>query len=332
MNRKKFIANLAFGGIGISAFGLSSNYKSQIDEIKKTFFTNNKIKISLAQWSLHNIINRREISPYDFPKLASEWGFSGIEHVNALYNDVMDSNNKNLALKTFVKKNNQLAEDHDIKNLMIMIDGEGDLCEKNRNKRLNAVENHYPWVETAAAMGCHSIRINLFVPSGQAYNANDWKNTSIESLGKIGEYAESYGVNVLVENHGGLSSNAKSLIEVINAVGKNNCGTLPDFGNFCLRREKNERWDNKCLEEYDKYQGIDELMDKSLGSVSAKSYDFDNQGNETSIDYERMVKIIKKHDFSGYIGVEYGGGEYGGVPMSDDKGTIATRNLLLKLI
>ena len=104
MNRKKFIADLTFGGIGLSAFGLSANYNTQINEIKKTFFINNNIKISLAQWSLHNMINRGEISPYDFPKLASEWGFSGIEHVNALYNDVTESNNKNLALKTFIKK------------------------------------------------------------------------------------------------------------------------------------------------------------------------------------------------------------------------------------
>ena len=332
MKRKKFISNLVFGGIGISAFGISSQEMKKIDEIKKTIFSTKDIKISLAQWSLHNMINNGEISPYDFPKLASEWGFSGIEHVNALYNDVMDSNNKNLALKTFIKKNNQLAKNYNIKNLMIMIDNEGDLCTNNKKMRLNAIENHYPWVETAAAMGCHSIRINLFVPSGTPYDVNDWKNTSIESLSKIGEYGESYGINILVENHGGLSSNAKLLLEVINTVDKNNCGTLPDFGNFCMRREGNERWDKKCMEEYDKYIGMEELMDKNLGSVSAKSYDFDNQGNETSIDYERMVEIIKKHNFSGYIGVEYGGGEYGGIPMSDPKGTIATRDLLLKLI
>ena len=332
MKRKKFITNLIFGGIGMSTIAINTQEKKQTYETKRTFFTRNDIKISLAQWSLHNIINKGEISPYDFPKLASEWGFSGIEHVNALYNDVMDSKNKNLALKIFVKKNNQLAENYDIKNLMIMIDNEGDLCTNNKRMRQNAIENHYPWVETSAAMGCHSIRINLFVPSGQAYDINDWKNTSIESLSKIGEYGQSYGINVLVENHGGLSSNAKLLVEVINSVNKNNCGTLPDFGNFCIRREGNERWDKKCLEEYDKYIGLEELMHKNLGSVSAKSYDFDNQGNETSLDYERMVKIVKKHNFSGYIGVEYGGGEYGGIPMSDPEGTIATRDLLKKLI
>ena len=331
MKRKDFISNMAFAGFGISAFGFNSKDiigSKGIHDI----FKNNNIKISLAQWSLHNMINSGEISPYDFPKLAAKWGFSGIEHVNALYHDVMKSKNKNLALKSFIKKNNQLAKNYDLKNLMIMIDDEGDLSTNTKNDRIKAIKNHFPWVETAAAMGCNSIRINLFVPSGQAYNVNDWKDTSIESLSKIGEYAESYGINILVENHGGLSSNAKLLIEVINIVDKNNCGTLPDFGNFCVRREDNERWDKTCLEEYDKYTGMDELMHKNLGSVSAKSYDFDNQGNETSLDYSRMVKIIKKHNFSGYIGVEYGGGEYGGIPMSDPKGTIATRDLLLKLI
>jgi len=321
MNRKKFLSNLTFAGIGISSLGISACNSYQKKAIPSSTTKNPFFKISLAQWSIHKMIGEGKISPYSFAELAKKWGFEGLEYVNDLYKDVVEASNKSVALNQFIKKNNELAQQHDLKNLLIMIDGEGDLSVTNGNDRLNAVENHKPWIETASAMGCHSIRINLFGTN----NISDWKKTSIESLGAIADYAKPYNINVLVENHGYLSSNAKLLIEVINTVNKDNCGTLPDFGNFCLRREGNERWGTPCVEEYDKYVGIKELMTKNIGSVSAKSFDFDSEGNETTINYERMMKILKESNFSGYIGVEYEG-----EVLSEEAGTIATRNLLLK--
>lgn len=323
MRRKKFISNLTYAGVGMSYFGITAfdsktKKKTISSSIEKKFF-----KISLAQWSIHKMIDEGKISPYSFAELAKKWGFEGLEYVNDLYKDVMNAKNKSIALKQFVKKNNELAQQHELKNLLIMIDNEGDLSVTNKNDQLNAIENHKLWIETAAQMGCHSIRINLFGTN----NISDWKKTSIESLGAIADFAKPYDLNILVENHGYLSSNAKLLVEVINTVNKNNCGILPDFGNFCLRREGDERWDTPCIEEYDKYVGIKELMYKNMGSVSAKSYDFDKNGYETTINYERMMKILKEANFSGYIGVEYEGES-----LSEEAGTKATRDLLLKYV
>jgi len=323
MRRKKFLSNLTYAGMGMSCFGMTASVsktkkKTISFNMEKKFF-----KISLAQWSIHKMIDEGKISPYSFAELAKKWGFEGLEYVNDLYKDVMNAKSKSIALKQFIEKNNKLAQQHELKNLLIMIDNEGDLSVTNKNDQLDAIENHKPWIETAAQMGCHSIRINLFGTN----NISDWKKTSIDSLGALADYAKPYNLNILVENHGYLSSDAKLLIEVINSVNKDNCGTLPDFGNFCLRREGDERWDTPCIEEYDKYVGVEELMVKNMGSVSAKSYGFDKNGYETSINYDRMMRILKKANFSGYIGVEYEGES-----LSEEAGTLATRDLLLKYI
>lgn len=320
MNRKKFLSNLAFAGIGISSLGVSACNSSKKKVIsssaaKKPFF-----KLSLAQWSIHNMINNGKVSPYHFAELAKKWNFEGLEYVNDLYKDVMDASNKSAALNQFIKKNNQLAKQNDLKNLLIMIDGEGDLSSEKLSARLLSIENHKPWVEAASEMGCHSIRVNLH---GSSDNIEAWKNSSKDSLSILSDYDLNYNINILVENHGGFSSNADFLISVINDVNKNNCGTLPDFGNFCISK----KWgttSEECDNEYDKYLGVKKLMSKAF-AVSAKSHDFNSEGNEKNIDYERMLKIVKEANYSGYIGVEYEGTQ-----LSEEDGTIATRDLLLK--
>ena len=90
------------------------------------------------------------------------------------------------------------------------------------------------------------------------------------------------------------------------------CGTLPDFGNFRITRE----------EEYDRYQGVKELMTYAKG-VSAKSHDFDEQGNETRTDYARMMKIVLDAGYRGYVGIEYEGNR-----LSEPEGIKATKVLL----
>jgi len=320
MNRKNFLSNLTFAGIGISSLGISACNSSKKKVIpssttKKPFF-----KLSLAQWSIHKMISEGKISPYSFAELAKKWNFEGLEYVNALYKDVMDASNKSTALNQFIKKNNQLAQQHDLKNLLIMIDGEGDLSSEELSTRLLAIENHKPWIEAASEMGCHSIRVNLH---GSSDNIEAWKTSSKDSLSILSDYALNYNINILVENHGGFSSNADFLMNVINDVNKNNCGTLPDFGNFCISK----KWgttSEECDNEYDKYLGVKKLMQKAF-AVSAKSHDFNGEGNEKNIDYERMLKIVEEANYSGYIGVEYEGTE-----LSEEAGTIATRDLLLK--
>ncbi|MDB2389342.1 sugar phosphate isomerase/epimerase, partial [Flavobacteriaceae bacterium] len=187
-------------------------------------------------------------------------------------------------------------------NVLIMVDGEGDLSLDDEAVTSQAVDNHKKWVDAAAFLGCHAIRVNLFGAS----DPEAWVANSVRSLKALSTYAADKNISVLVENHGGLSSDARLLSKVMESVGMDNCGTLVDFGNFCLRRENDERWGAPCVEEYDRYQGIEELMAYAHG-VSAKSYAFDAEGNETTMDFPRILNIVRDAGFSGFIGVEFEG-------------------------
>ena len=320
MERRKFIQNSLALGLGATALGtLSAN------TLGKHFLENNLstspfFKLSLAQWSLHNAIQKGDLNPYDFAAKAKELGFEGIEYVNQLYKDVTEAKDKNSALKQFIAQSNAQAKVHGVENILIMIDGEGDLAVPSVSKRNKAIENHKTWVEVAAAMGCHSIRINLFGERDE----QAWKAQSAESMRKLGEFAAPYKVNIIVENHGYLSSNAALVMEMLDEVNQSNCGTLPDFGNFCLERKGGERWGANCVKEYDRYKGVEELMPRAF-AVSAKSHDFDAQGNETNTDYLRMLKLVKSAGYNGFIGVEYEGSG-----LSEVDGILATKNLLLE--
>ena len=311
MKRKNFLSILGMASLGTSIGAFASD--------KYIFKDSPFFKLSLAQWSLHNAIRGGKMSPYDFGKFAKKHGFEGLEYVNTLYKDVMESKEKSKTIKSFIKKNNQIVNNLDLKNVLIMIDDEGDLSTLNKKNRLQAVENHKIWIEAASEMGCHSIRVNLHGTS----DAEKWKVTSSESLSKLSDYASDYNINIIVENHGGLSSDADLLMEVMGDVNKDNCGTLPDFGNFCISR----KWgygSDVCDNEYDKYLGVKKLMPKAF-AVSAKSHAFDEYGNETDIDYKKMLSIVKEAGYKGYIGVEYEK-----ISLSEEDGIIATKNLLLK--
>jgi len=189
-------------------------------------------------------------------------------------------------------------------------------------ERKEAVENHYKWVDAAAALGCHSIRVNL----NGSQDPEVWVSASVDGLTQLATYAKDKNINIIVENHGGPSSNAAMLASIMEEVNMDNCGTLPDFGNFCIKREAGDYYESKCLEEYDKYQGVEELMPYAK-AVSAKSYNFDAEGNETIIDFAKMMKIVKDAGYSGYIGVEYEGSE-----LSEEEGILATKKLLEELL
>ena len=317
MERRTFIRNGFTLGLGAASFGtaLAHNVLTDFSANSTPFF-----KLSLAQWSLHNAIWKRQLDPYDFTAKAKELGFEGVEFVNQLYPDVMKAKNKTVALKHFISKLNTAAREEDVKNVLIMIDGEGDLAVPSISKRNQAIENHKAWVETAAAMGCHSIRINLFGERDEIA----WKVQAAESMRKLGEYAAPYNVNIIIENHGYLTSNAALVMEMLEEVNLPNCGTLPDFGNFCLEREAGKRWEAACIREYDRYQGVKELLPKAF-AVSAKSHDFDQAGNETHTDFKRMLQLVKDAGYTGFIGVEYEGQQ-----LDEINGILATKELLLK--
>lgn len=279
-------------------------------------------ELSLAQWSLHKEIQSGKLDPMDFAKKAKELGFTGIEYVSQLYTHLYkDAGDPEKELHEILNALKNKSDQYNVQNLLIMVDGEGDLAVLGEKERNQTVENHKKWVDAAQFLGCHSIRVNLFGTN----DPEKWVEVATDGLKKLSEYAATKGINVIVENHGYLSSDASLLVKVMQNVNMKNCGTLPDFGNFCLEREGGARWGAKCVKEYPKYKGIEEMMPFAKG-VSAKSYDFDADGNETTIDFKKMMDIIKTAGYQGYIGVEYEGER-----LSEIDGIIATRDLLTKL-
>ncbi len=280
-------------------------------------------KLSLAQWSLHRAIIDGSMNPIDFAQKANEMGFEGLEYVSGLYKGYLEkSTDKKHAFQNMLDSLKLKSEKYGLKNLLIMIDGEGDLAATDESVRNQAIENHKKWVDAGAFLGCHSIRVNLF---GNGNNAEAWSKYSVISLKKLCQYGKEKNINIIVENHGGFSSNATLLTKVIADVGMDNCGVLPDFGNFCLKREGGDPWKGKCIEEYDRYKGVEQMMPYAKG-VSGKSYDFDENGNETTIDFKRMLKIVKDSGYTGFIDVEYEGER-----LSEEAGIEATKALLLKV-
>lgn len=271
-------------------------------------------KISLAQWSLNRTLFAEKMNSLDFPRVAREtYGVDAVEYVNQFFKDKA----KNQAYLQDLK---QRCADHGVRSLLIMIDGEGDLGDTHKKARKKAVENHYKWVDAAHFLGCHSIRVNAF---GQG-NAAEVGAAATAGLRRLGTYAAQAGLNVIVENHGGHSSNGQWLAQVIQNTQMANVGTLPDFGNFCVRRDSGQEWGGQCLEQYDPYQGVSEMMPFAKG-VSAKSHRFDANGIETSIDYVRMLRIVKAAQYQGYIGIEYEGDTH-----SEEEGIKLTKALLEK--
>ncbi|GHB82034.1 sugar phosphate isomerase/epimerase family protein [Persicitalea jodogahamensis] len=292
-NRREFIKSIGIGALGATTFSdlLADSAK------KKLFFD-----ISLAEWSLHKALFAKKITNMDFPEIArKQFDIGIVEYVNQFFKDKAKDT-------AYLNELLQRCKDNDIKNHLIMIDGEGGLGELDDSKRNQAVENHYKWVEAARYLGCKTIRVNAFGTG----TAEEVAKAAIDGLGKLGEYAGKEKINVIVENHGGYSSDGQWLSGVMKQVGMKNVGTLPDFGNFCLERKKGSY---DCVKEYDRYQGVKELMPYAKG-VSAKSYDFDEDGNVIETDYLKIMKIVKDSGFKGIVGIEYEGSktdEYEGI-------------------
>jgi L-ribulose-5-phosphate 3-epimerase len=260
-------------------------------------------KISLAQWSLHRAIRNKDIDHLDFAKIArEEFDIEAVEYVNQFFADKAKD-------ESYLAEMNKRAADHNVKGLLIMIDNEGMLGAPEESARIQTVENHKKWVDAAKFLGCHSIRVNA-ASSGEF---EEQQKLAADGLSRLSDYAAGLGMNVIVENHGGLSSNGEWLAGVMKMVNKENCGTLPDFGNFVVKYADPR-------EEYDRYLGVDQLMPFAK-AVSAKTHDFDESGNEIHTDYRRMMKIVLGHGYNGYVGIEYEGnnlGEFDGIRKSRD--------------
>ncbi len=287
-SRREFLKQYAqyAAGVGLAAAGLGNRAWAGDEPL---------YKISLAQWSLHRAFFDKKLDNLDFAKTSKvEFGIDAIEYVNQFFKDKAKDQN-------YLGEMKKRAADLGVKSVLIMIDGEGALGDADAAKRKTAIENHYKWVEAAKFLGCHSIRVNA--QSGGTYD--EQIERAADGLHRLSEFGDQHGINVIVENHGGFSSNGEWLAATIKKANHPRCGTLPDFGNFRIKEG----------EEYDRYKGVTELMPFAK-AVSAKSHDFDDQGNETHTDYEKMMKIVLAAGYHGYVGIEYEGkvaDEYQGI-------------------
>ena len=307
-SRRQFIKHLALTSAALSLIGCHSVF--QPGENPELLFD-----ISLAQWSLHRTLFgaktsaerlrglsgpqvadtlrnnpkyllRGSLDPLDFPAYAkSQFGINAVEYVNTFYlGKARDTK--------YLSELKLRAHDAGVNSVLIMCDLEGDLGAPNRKERITAVKNHYQWVEAAAFLGCHAIRVN----AKSAGTWNEQVNLAAEGLSQLADYAQRYNINVLVENHGGLSSNPEWLTSVMKTANHKHLGTLPDFGNFRISES----------EHYDYYQGVEELMPYAR-AVSAKSLDFNSQGEHTTFDYERIMRTVVQSGYKGFVGIEYEG-------------------------
>ncbi len=331
MKRRNFISNSAYSIAGVSLLGMYACKENKLSQKsiqnQNTLFsqTDPEIKLSLAQWSLHKMILNNQLDAMDFAQKAKELGFDSLEYVSQLYiPEIRKRGNTDQAIMDIMEELKGKSDSLSMQNQIMMVDLHDDkelLASEDETYRSASVEKHKVWVEATAALGCHSMRVSLFGSLDQHL----WLESSIKSLKELCQYASKKNINVIVENHGYLSSNGALMVQVMEGVQMANCGTLPDFSNFCLRREANELWSTPCLEEYDKYQGVRELMPYAKG-VSAKSFNFDENGRETTIDYLKMMRIVRDANYNGYIGIEYEGEK-----LSEEEGILATKALLKEI-
>jgi sugar phosphate isomerase/epimerase len=297
MNRRAFLKNSA---VASAAVALGSCTTQNASSRNKELF-----EISLAEWSLNRALFGKKLDHLDFPLTARrDYGIDAVEYVNQFW---MDKARDQKYLAELKKR----CDGEGVRSVLIMCDDEGDLGDADSAKRRKAVENHYKWADAAKFLGCHSIRVNAESSGSYA----EQLERAADGLRQLAEFGKARGLNVIVENHGRLSSNGQWLSAVIRKVNMPNCGTLPDFGNFDLGDGR----------EYDRYKGVAELMPFAKG-VSAKSHDFDAQGNETHTDYRRMMKIVLDAGYHGRMGIEYEGEK-----LSEPDGIRATKKLLERI-
>jgi sugar phosphate isomerase/epimerase len=302
MKRRAFISKTAMGTAALAAVPVIGCAPDQ-----------KVLQISLAQWSLHRNFNDGTLDPVDFAAIAMEkYGIQAVEYVNSFYRD-------RVADETFWNQMKARSSDAGVKNWVMMVDDEGDLGTADKNERLQSVENHYKWVHAANLLGCRTMRVNAFGdPDREVYRAS-----IMDAMARLADYAAQFDLNIVIENHGLFSSDAELIAGIIKEVNRPNFGSLPDFGNWCL----SAKWgttQGECDEVYDRYKGVAEMLPYAK-AVSAKSYNFNAQGEDTKIDYYRMMKMVKESDYNGFTGIEYEGEE-----KSEHEGILLTRDLMIK--
>jgi len=287
LNRRDFVkvSGGAAAAAGLSAMGMPA-VGSAADPL---------YKISLAEWSINKPLFGGQMQHLDFAKIAKSVGIDAIEYVNQFFKDKAKDT-------AFLKEMNTRAKGEGVTQVLIMCDGEGNLGDSDAAKRQTAVENHHKWVEAAKFLGCHTIRVNGY--SDTTKTPEEQQKLVADGLHRLSEFADKAGINVVIENHGGLSSNAKWLVQTIRMANHKRAGTLPDFGNFRLAGPTKDKPDAK-VESYDSYVGVAEMMPLARG-VSVKPRVWDANGRDADIDLLKMMKIVVDAGYRGHCGIEYG--------------------------
>ena len=245
-----------------------------------------KFRISLAEWSIHKAIRAHTLSNLDFPQVARErFGIEGLEFVNQLWE---------APTQDYLGRLKQNMARYGCKGVLIMCDGEGMMGHSDPAARRKVAENHYKWVDYAAELGCHSIRCNMHPEKQPATPAeiDAFIGYCVDSFSRLCEYAKPRELNVIIENHGGISSDPDVMVRLMKTVNLPNFGTLPDFGNF--------------PKTVDRYEAVRKLMPYAKG-VSFKCFDFGPDGRETTIDMDKMMKIVLDSGYHNWVGIEYEG-------------------------
>ena len=303
LKRREFIKKSALATAGL---GLASQAGALSSSTKEPLY-----KISLAQWSVNRLLFSKKMDNLDFALEARKHDIEAIEYVNQFFMDKATD-------KEYLKEMKTRAENEGVKSLLIMCDREGRLGDPEEAKRIECVENHKKWVEAAKFLGCHSIRVNGYSKG----TFEEEMKLVADGLRRLCEYADSFDINVIIENHGGNSSNGKWLSGVMKLTEHPRAGTLPDFGNFRISNV-----DGKSVS-YDSYRGVAELMPFAKG-VSVKTTAWDDDGNQSELDYEKMMKIVLDAGYRGYCGIEHGekGREWESI-MEVKKKLMMTRSIL----
>ena len=291
LSRRQFVAGGASAAACLAAGCASTPARKEL------------FHISLAEWSFHKtLFAQKNMTHLDFPLVARRnFGIDAVEYVNQFFKDQARN-------QTYLTELKHRCEGEGVRSVLIMCDDEGALGDPDSAKRKQAVLNHHAWVDAAQFLGCHSIRVNADAKGVGSFE--EQQKRAADGLSSLTDYGARMNINVIVENHGGLSSNGKWLSGVMRLVNKPRCGTLPDFGNFT---------------EYDRYLGVQEMMPFARG-VSAKSNDFDDSGNEAQIDYRRILKIVLDAGYHSFVGIEYEGDR-----LEEAEGVAKTKRLLERI-
>lgn len=277
LNRRAFLKKTALAAAGLGLAG-------RLQPASGALRDEELFKVSLAEWSLNHSLFGGQMDHLDFARVAAENGIMGIEYVNQFFMDKAED-------KAYLREMKTRAEGEGVQSLLIMCDREGRLGDPDEKVRVQAVENHHKWVTAASFLGCHSIRVNGYSAGGY----DEQMKLVADGLHRLCAFGEEHDIHVIIENHGGFSSNGQWLRSTIEMADHPRAGTLPDFGNFRIKEG----------ESYDSYRGVEELMPYATG-VSVKPRVWDDHGHESDLDYARMMRIVLDAGYHGFCGIEHG--------------------------